>query len=147
MIGDQREVSHRDRSRRRSLVAEPPGVCSPLPGFVKFPAQQNSNLDLFTIGSSPNLNRSLTPLAVRNKAKQVAIMLDRKRISFPTEKRTAILKDSKCRLLTPGEFCNLLISRFNLERSDETDLSLAGLRDRETGQRYFVELEKLRVFR
>ncbi len=74
-------------------------------------------------------------------------MLDRKRTNFPTEKSTTIFKDPKCRLLTAGEFCNLLISRSNLERSDETNLSLAGLRDRETGHRYFVELEKLQVFR
>lgn len=73
-------------------------------------------------------------------------MLEKTRTSFQTENREAILSDPKCRLITAVEFCRLLVSRSNLERSNETSLSLAGLRDRETGQRYFVELEKLRVF-
>ena len=81
---------------------------------------------------------------------QVAIMLYREetsRTSLASEKRKMIIRDPNCCFISVIEYGRLLISRSNLERSDETSLELAGLRDRETGRRYFVELEKLGVNR
>jgi hypothetical protein len=80
----------------------------------------------------------------------VAIVLyteETSRTSLASEKRKMIIRNPNCRLISVTEYCGLLISRSNLERSDETSLELAGLRDRETGLRYFVELEKLGVDR
>ena len=78
---------------------------------------------------------------------QVANMLNNAGTSLVSETRKMIIQDPNCRLISVIEYCRLLISRSNLERSDEISLELAGLRDRETGRRYFVELEKLGVDR
>jgi hypothetical protein len=78
---------------------------------------------------------------------QVAMMLYKAGLRLASEKRALIMQDPSCRLLSVAEYCRLLISRSELERSDEKSLELAGVRDRKTGRRYFVELEKLGVDR
>lgn len=72
--------------------------------------------------------------------------LHKQQKSVAIEKRKLIIGPN-CHFVSAVEYCSLLVSRARLERSDEKSLALAGLRDRDTGQRYFVEFEKLGVFR
>ncbi len=64
-----------------------------------------------------------------------------------TSARKQLFRDPKCHAVTAEEYCKMLISRAKLERSDETMLKLVGLRDPQTGHRYFVEAERLGVIR
>jgi hypothetical protein len=52
-----------------------------------------------------------------------------------------------CKFVEASDFCRLLVSSLDLERSDENTARLAGLRDMSTGIRYLIELEKLGVYR
>jgi len=52
-----------------------------------------------------------------------------------------------CLFVASTDFCRLLISRLDLKRADEAVARLIGLRDMSTGLHYFIELEKLGVYR
>jgi len=48
-------------------------------------------------------------------------------------------QDADYQHVTLAEYCNLLVSRKQLDRCDEGQTNLAGLRDRQTGARYMIE--------
>ncbi len=56
-------------------------------------------------------------------------------------------RDPKCHFVLLTDFCRLLTSTLQLERSDERKARLVGLSDSSTGVRYFIEFEKLGVCR
>ena len=57
--------------------------------------------------------------------------------------RNAIANRTDCEFLSPDEFLQRLTSHTPVERCDEPDANLAGLRNKMTGRRYFVPVEEL----
>ena len=77
----------------------------------------------------------------------MANRFEKVRFDLATELRKLTIQHPHCQFISAVEYCSLLVSRCRLERVDEIRLDLAGLRDKDTGQCYFVELEKLSIFR
>ena len=48
--------------------------------------------------------------------------------------------------VSPAQFCELLVSRRNLDRSDDPDAQARGLVDRSIGMRFLVKEEELAKF-
>jgi hypothetical protein len=61
--------------------------------------------------------------------------------------RERFKSEQGCEFVHSADFCKLLVSSLDLKRSDEKAARLAGLRDMSTGIRYFIELEKLGIYR
>lgn len=59
------------------------------------------------------------------------------------ERRSAMRDSSPYTLVQREEFCRLLLSSRRLVRSDEPRLRMRGLMDLDTGDRFFIEQEKL----
>lgn len=112
---------------------------------VSWPPQ--SDFDLFTIGISRSLHHFLTLLAKILGVISLAQMLDYKCTKLDSAKLSLLNRHKNYRLVSAIEYCSLLFSRYKLERCVESQLELVGLRDQDTGDVYFVESEKLGVFR
>jgi hypothetical protein len=59
------------------------------------------------------------------------------------ERRAALRESSEYTFVQRDEFCRLLLSSRRLVRSDEPRLKMRGLMDLDTGDRFFIEQEKL----
>lgn len=59
------------------------------------------------------------------------------------ERQPAMRDISPYTLVPREEFCRLLLSSRRLVRSDEPRLKMRGLKDLDTGDRFFIEQEKL----
>jgi len=59
------------------------------------------------------------------------------------QRRAAVLESAPYTLVQREEFCRLLLSSRRLVRSDEPRLRMRGLVDLDTGDRFFIEQEKL----
>jgi hypothetical protein len=57
--------------------------------------------------------------------------------------RRELRQQPRQRFVARDEFCDLLLSFKKLTRSDEPDMSVRGLLDVQSGQRYLIEQEKL----
>lgn len=59
------------------------------------------------------------------------------------ERRAALRDSADYTFVQRDEFCRLLLSSRRLVRSDEPRLKMRGLMDLDTGDRFFIEQEKL----
>ena len=64
-------------------------------------------------------------------------------ISTVRRRREALYSQTDCEFVEPRTFCELLTSRRNLERANDSSSNTFGLLDRETGVRFLIEVERL----
>jgi len=57
--------------------------------------------------------------------------------------RRRMRNHTDCRYVQPQEFYSLLLSRRRLERADDPEALLRGVKDPATGTRFFIEAAKL----
>ena len=58
-------------------------------------------------------------------------------------RRRALARQRQCRFVELREFAELAVSLRKMERADDLPCRVRGLVDLETGERYFIEEEKL----
>jgi len=58
-------------------------------------------------------------------------------------RRNELRGDSNCRFVSWSEFCNMLVSRSFLERSDDSDAAVLGLTNSSNNCRFLIETEKV----